>query len=420
MTTHRVDDFFGEALATGNIPKEATPAERAEVEQLLLAARALGTDRAQIDAEARASMPVARARFERFVAESRANAASVGAPRISRGGILGWLFGVHRALATTAAAVGIATVAVLALVLSQNVFTGVETASAQVLTPGDYVQVEGVVSEASGNGGERTVKVQSEFGAIDVALNAVTSVVNDETQKDFSSVKKGDAVLISGLVRPDRSIAAHSLAVAAQSGTPPKKVTPQLLKQLDSAVEGRIVVVSLAEDEVRASVVIDARGKQLIVPIEARSVKLLLQNGSTPVGGRVVVSREAGQPAGTFSIQFLGQGQPGSATANPGATRASGAPGASSATPPVPVHFTGIKGVVTGRAGAVLQVESAKGQTNVVVRPETRLVLADSGLLRDAIVRGESAVGHEVTISGAIVGERVIADVIVFGPKLTR
>ena len=422
MSTDRIDELFSEALATGAIPAGATAAERTELEQMLLAASALRASRTLIDVEARATMPVARARFERFVAESGAPAPGLQTERASRGSLLGWLFGVHRALATAATAAGLAIVAVLALVVSQNVFTGVETASAQVLIPGDYVQVEGVVSDASVNSTEGNVTVQSEFGPIRVALSSVTSVVNDETQKDLSAVKKGDAVLISGLVRQDRSIAAHTLAVAAQSGTPPKKVAPKLLSQLKAAVEGRIVLVSLAEDEIHGSVLLDIRGEKFIVPIGGKAVRLLLQYGSTPLGARVTVSQEPGAPAGTFSIQVVGQGQPGALTPAPGTGTAiptipaNGTGGAGAA----PTHFTGVRGVVTGRAANVLQVESARGQVNIVVRPETRLVLADSGLIRDAIVRGETAVGHEVTISGAIVGERVIADVIVFGPKVTR
>ncbi len=431
MSRDRINDLFSEALATGTIPAAATGAERAELERLLLAAGVLRKGRALVDEEARTSMPVARARFERFLAEARNQSSTATAGRTSKYGVTNWLFGVHRTLATTAMAAGIALVAVAAVVVSQNVFTGVETASAEVLTPGDYVQVEGIVSGAAGAGDKRTVRVQSEFGTVVVAVSSVTSVVNDESQKDVLAVKKGDAVLISGLVRQDRSIAAQSLAVGAEPGTPPKKVTPRVLKHLETAVEGRIVFISMAEDGIHGSVLVEVRGNQFVVPVDARSMKHLLQQGTTPLGARVVVSPEAGRPEGPFTVQIAGLAQPGatpsasasSASPTPLAvTRPSGAsPAATATAAAVPArHFTGVKGVVTGRSANVLQIDSARGPVKIVVRPETRVVIADSGLVRDAILRGESAIGHEVTISGAIIGEQVVADVIVLGPKVAR
>lgn len=455
MKQERIDRLLDEALSTGTVPADASPVERAEVERLLTAAGTLRVSAKQANEEANASMPVARARFERFMAASQSAAPAPAKP--ARGSLFGWLFLAHRALGTAATAAAIGIVATIAVVVSQNTFSGVETASAQVLTPGDYVQVSGVVAGSTGTGDQRMVKVTSDFGEVEVALSSVTSVVDDADAVDPASIKKGDAVLISGLVQKDRKIAAQTLAVSAETAPLPPKPQIKELKVLRPGLEGRIVFLSLGEDGRRARVVLDVKGELLLLRITDRSLKLLLQAGTTPVGTRVSVLQEPGSPEGVFSLKPAATSDglppgptegtsPGTAstttTATPpptsptrpaGATSASSATGTaatgtsaagstavpgSTGTPAAPIKFTGFKGIVTGRVANVLLVDSARGPAKVVIRAETRLVIADSGLLRDAVKNGDAAIGHEVTVSGSIIDGRVIADLIVFGPKM--
>lgn len=441
MASERIDRLLDEALATGAVPSGATPEERAEVEQLLRAAGVLRISRAQAEQESGGSMPVARARFERFMA----SAASPAPPR-RRGrigaGLFGWLFVAHRAMGTAATAAALAIVATVALFVSQNAFDGVETATAQVLTPGDYVQVGGVVAGATGAGEQRTVKVSSEFGDVEVALSSITSVVDDDAARDPSSIKKGDTVLVSGLVQKDRTIAAQTLAVSAETAPPPPKPQIRELKNFRPGIVGRVVLVSLGEDGQKARAVLDVRGELLLVRISERSLRVLLQGGSSPLGIIVAVGQDPGLPPGVFTLALAdapGSTRPSptpegkaTVTRSPGATpggepsparspaaaTSTQASAGESATPAPPLKFTGFKAIVLGRQGNILQVESAKGVVKVVVRLETRLVIAGSGLAREALTSTEAIVGHEVTISGSLVEGRVVADLIVFGPKV--
>lgn len=424
MASERIDRLLDEALITGAVPSGTTPEELAEVERLLRAAGALRISRAQAEQEAAGSMPVARARFERFMAS-----AGTAAPPARRGrigaGLFGWLFVAHRAMGTAAMAAAIAIVATVALFVSQNAFDGVETATAQVLTPGDYVQVGGVVAGATGAGDQRTVKVSSEFGDVEVALSSITSVVDDDAARDPSSIKKGDTVLVSGLVQKDRTIAAQTLAVSAETAPPPPKPRIRELKSFRPGIVGRVVFVSLGEDGQRARAVLDVRGELLLVRINERSLRILLQGGSSPLGIFVAVGQDPGLPPGVFTLALTdapGSTRPSptpegkaTVTASPEATHTSTG---ETATPAPPLKFTGFKGIVLGRQGNIVQVESAKGVVKVVVRLETRLVIAGSGLAREALTSTEAIVGHEVTISGSLVEGRVIADLIVFGPKV--
>ncbi len=424
MASERIDRLLDDALATGAIPSAATPEERAEVERLLGAAGALRISRAQAEQEAAGSMPVARARFERFMASAGSAAPPERRGRIGAG-LFGWLFVAHRTMGTAATAAAIAIVATVALFVSQNAFNGVETATAQVLTPGDYVQVGGVVAGATGVGEQRTVKVSSEFGDVEVALSSITSVVDDDAARDPSSIKKGDTVLVSGLVQKDRTIAAQTLAVSAETAPPPPKPRIRELKSFRPGIVGRVVFVSLGEDGQKARAVLDVRGELLLVRINERSLRILLQGGSSPLGIFVAVGQDPGLPPGVFTLALTdapGSTRPSptpegkaTVTASPEATRPSTG---ETATPAPPLKFTGFKGIVLGRQGNIVQVESAKGVVKVVVRLETRLVIAGSGLARETLTSTEAIVGHEVTISGSLVEGRVIADLIVFGPKV--
>ncbi|MCE7927312.1 MAG: hypothetical protein HUU14_08825 [Dehalococcoidia bacterium] len=435
MTTERIDQLLDEALATGTVPAGASEEERAEVERLVKGAGALRISRNQLEREAADSMPVARARFERHMASVQRGTPAAKPRRATGTVVFGWLFRAHRTLGVAATAASIAIVATVAMLVSQNVFNGVETATAQVLTPGDYVQVGGVVADATGLDGVRRVRVSSEFGEVDVALSDVTSVIGDAESKEPSSVKKGDRVLVSGLVGKDRTIAAQTLAISAPEA-PPEKPPIRELKDFRPGIEGRVVLVSLGEDGQRAHAVIQVRRELLVVRISDDSLKALLQGGKSPLGALVVVGQTPGLPPGVFSLapasapgatRTPGPGEGGAGTVSPtsesSATRTSAgtvptAPAGSDTGSPVAIKFTGFKAIVVGRRGNVLEVETPKGVVAVTMRLETRLVFVGSGLAREALTTDNAVVGHEVTISGILKDGRVIADLIVFGPKV--
>lgn len=436
MTPERIDLLLDEALATGAVPADATAEERAEVEELLRAAGNLRISRATVEREAAETMPVARARFERQLASTQ-KAGPVARPRrTGAASLFGWLFVAHRAMGTAVSAAGIAIIAAVAILVSQNAFNGVDTAAAQVLTPGDYVQVGGVVAHAEGTGDGHTVRVASEFGEVEVALSDVTSVVDDAAKNDPTSIKKGDTVLVSGLVQKDRTIAAQTLAVSAAEAPPPKRPPIKELKVFRPGLEGRVVFLSLGEDGKRARAVIQVRDELLLVRISDRSLKVLLQGGRSPLGVFVVVGEEPGLPPGMFSLTLAASPgpapEPGS---EEGATTTASVTGERSATrppakatptppsggetrTPVALKFTGFKAIVLGRQDNLLQVETAKGVATVIIRLDTRLVIAGSGLARESLTGAASIVGHEVTVSGSLVEGRVYADLIVFGPKV--
>jgi hypothetical protein len=83
--------------------------------------------------------------------------------------------------------------------------------------------------------------------------------------------------------------------------------------------------------------------------------------------------------------------------------------------------FAGVKGVIVGREGNVLEVIDAQRQVVLVaIRPNTRILLAESGLtLADVGKPGGAATGHTVAVSGGVDARtgRISADVIVLGPK---
>ena len=201
MTTDRFDSLLARALATGTIPPEATAAERAELEPLLRTGAILEQAGAETAREASTSMPIARARFERFLVAESQNAGLRGAAaRPPRRGILGRLVHSHRGLLLAGGAVAVGLVAVIAVFGTQSLFSGTETADAQVLVPDDFVQVQGVAGSVSLVDGVRTVTLQSEFGNVSVLLSADTSVVRDQTNATSDSIKPGDSLLVGGVV----------------------------------------------------------------------------------------------------------------------------------------------------------------------------------------------------------------------------
>lgn len=421
MSPDRIDALMEETVLTGSIPPDATPEERAELEPMLAAMGLLKASRAAVDDEARSSMSTARARFQRYVA---ANASGRAAPRTlpmagTRRGFLGRLFGGSpvRALAGSAAAVGV--LVLVALVVSQFAFSGAESAYAQVVQPGDYVQVEGVVNESS----DGLLKLTSELGAFEVKLTENTSLVDGATAGEVSSLKPGDRVLVGGIAGTDRKLHAQTLALGQpHEGPPPRVVSFSHLQHLRADLEGQVVTFTISSDGERGAVLIDAGdGQRYLVPLDGRAAEDLLSRASTALGQQVKITSGSGVTGGKFSLD-VPTGPPGSTTP-PGSRPDSGRPHGHPS-------FVNVRGVVTKvdqRPAAddapgvtVATVQTAQDSVSIIVRAQTRIFAGRSGL--DASALPAQAVGHTVSVSGGVDKRTgsVVADVIVVGMKLER
>lgn len=395
MTPERLDNLVERALETGTVPSDATPQEIAELEPLLNLARALRLNAARVDTEASAAMPTARARFQRYLAAQRPPAVAqvpgaVVEPR--RQGRLGGLFAGRRlALGAMTAAIGLAVV--LALVIIQP-FSNVQTASA--LTIDDYVQVQGVVARIDGN----TVTVQSsELGNLEVALSDLTSVTDESSAREASSLKPGEPVVVGGIVTAKRAIAASAVAVARPQTAPAPVANANVpvLKRFREGLEGTIRLVSLAPDGRKARVLVVLPSESFWVDVDRGSVDSLLASNPTILGARV---RILSGPEGVFRLQALNQ---------PADPTAAGQP-----------QFPTIRGVVVSRTARAIRVHTDRGDVEVLIRDLTSLRFSNSGLTPADVRQGEGIIGHEVVVSfnpDSKTPRVIVAEIFVVLPK---
>lgn len=412
MTPDRLDTLLDETLATGSVPEGVTADERARLEELLASVSTLRRGAEAVRAEAEAAMPVARARFQRHLAAQNRPAPPAAHPTASSrarffGGFLGSVFGSAGALRLSASVAAVGLVALAAILIARP-FAGVDTASA--LSVDDYVQVQGVVTEADGD----FVTVQSsEFGALRIALSENTSIVDSETVRDRADLRPGDAVLVSGVVRDARKkdirIEANTLALAA--GDPGSVPTPTPLKELrrlDDGLEGTITVLALAPDGRGARILVDAGGgHQLIVNVDRASAENFVADSTNVLGSRVRIIRDDALPRGVFRFEAMH---------GPGHTPPPGSGEGMGSMRPGLVH---IQGVLTARDGDRATVQTDRGPVTVLLRPQTRILVGQSGLTLEAVRSGERAIGHEITVRGGFDRgqQAVIADVVVIGPQ---
>ena len=114
MTPDRLDDLLERTLAAGEIPTDATAEERAQLQPLLGRARELRLNASTVRAEADATLPTARARFQRHLESQRPAAVAPLPAAKARSSWFGARFGARTMTFASSAAV-IAVIAVLAL-----------------------------------------------------------------------------------------------------------------------------------------------------------------------------------------------------------------------------------------------------------------------------------------------------------------
>lgn len=394
MDRGRIDDLFAEALAHGAVPAGATPEERAELEGMLAAAVALRTQRAAIVDEARGSQPVARARFERFMAQAPA---AGHAPAASGGARHWWQrWPSAGALAGTVGAAAAAAVVAVIAVLAFASLDSPESASARVLEPGDYVEATGVVTRATPADGGQVVHLQSEFGDIVVSLPAGTTL----TGAASGGVVTGDSLVVHGTVGKDRVVTAKALARLAEAARPPLKSEFMMLRGEPAGLRGRIVMATVPRDGDRARLLVDGGpGRRHVVVVEAGNLGNLVAEFGTALGVVVEVTHPTGSPAGLFVVTAATQ------------------------SPPERTLPAAIYGTIDGRDGNILRVETAAGPVSVEIVPDTRIfVVPNSGLTVVGVLRGATAAGHTVTVTGVVAPAtgHLVADAIFLGPKLAE
>ncbi len=403
MSDERIDGLLDDLLAGGDIPTDATPGERSELERLAGVAGSLRLAATRAEAESRDSMPTARARFQRYVAASQAPAAM---PLKARRGLLSGLFGAHHFLMPIATAAAIGVLAVGALFVSQAVLSETPSANAQVLMPGDYVQVQGVVSEATGEGDVRHLQLQSEFDdRLEVDLSADTGLAGG-SGTTVANLKKGDLLLIGGVVGKDRRILARTVATASSPGQPPPHGDFRELRNLRPDLKGRVVTFTVAPDGSHGVVLLEGvDGQRYLVRVDGKSAAALLDRNATAVGSNVQIAPGNNPKEAPFSL------------------RVGAAPPPLGDQQPSRPAFADLRGVIVGREGNVLQVETPRGTVAVIVRADTHILLGESGLTIEAFRHGDATIiGHGIVVSGGLdkATGRMKADVVGIGPKVTR
>lgn len=309
MSGERIDELLEEALALGEIPADATAAERAELEGLLGPARGLHAATSALDQQAHATMPTARARFQRYVASHQAAArpaprrASIGGSRAGLSGLFGMLF----ASSLVRGAAVVTVIGAIALFLSQSLTTNVDTASAQVLEPGSYVELQGIVTAAGApHDGVVTVRLQAEFGEVEVDLNADGVVDDGGEARPVSSLRKGDGLVVAGQVGADRSVAANRLALAAASGI--KKGNVKSLKVLPDNFEGTVKTVAISADGASGLALIeDQAGQRFLVPVTAETAATLLNQNASAVGSKVTLKTQDTKAGSGNALEVKGE-----------------------------------------------------------------------------------------------------------------
>lgn len=427
--TDRIDDLLDAYLETGELPADATNAERDEVESMVRAAGLLRSTADVTAKESEAAKPIARARFERFLMDAEPVIDATPRHVERQPSWFARFFGANRGLRAAGIAAAVGIIAIVAVFAYQNASDTTESAIAQVLEPGDYAEVYGTVASVTGEGDSRTLMVNSEFGVLEVTADDETSIIESNTVHELENIEPGANLLIAGLVGRDRRIAAQTLALAGAEATPVAAnvaTVRELQRTPPEEFDGQIVLMTLAEDGLGARVVVLAGdGTRYAVRISRLNAGALLVGADRILGAQIHLVRVAGEGTDFYTIRLAREEQIPTVEATPDAPSeetpdAAETRRAAAQTPTAPSDgFSRMTGVILSRDGNVLAVKTDAGELKVVIRTGTQIIFERSGLTRADVVAGNAVIGHEVVVQGGIerITGRFIADVIIVGPK---
>ncbi|MFN0096276.1 MAG: hypothetical protein ACKVVT_16060 [Dehalococcoidia bacterium] len=393
MDERHLDELLETTLRDGREPEAASPSERLELGQAALGAQTIRSAAPAIEAEAEAALPVARARFERFVAANRPVPAARPVAKPSRRAW--WMVGGGRPMAMVGSLAG---VALLVAVIGALALSGGGAGTAAALEPGDYVQLEGVVSAATSDGGEQLVRVESDLGPVDVAVSALTAV-----GLPGGRIAPGTRVTIAGLVeaatKKEPRIAANAVSLANSDGATAAKPNLRELKKLKPGLRGVIVLFNLAPAGDSGWVVLRlANGDRVLVGVDA-ATRVQIAELDRVIGTSVEVV--AGEGGRGFGLTIAGA---------PSAPK----PGDGVAAEKLAGPIVRVLGIPTGMDGRILTLRTLQGTAEVVIKPATLIVVGQSGVPASAIRKGEFPSGITLGVAGRQDAEgRIVADRII-------
>jgi hypothetical protein len=246
-----------------------------------------------------------------------------------------------------------------------------------VLVPGDYVEFEAV----AGDSVDGALGVSADFGEVQVVVDERTHVV-DATGNAPGQIGPGRHVVIAGVVGDDLRVRARTVAIADSQVERPDQKRPRRLEELRDQLTGRVVAVAFGVDG-RPRILLAAPNDSLVViNVQPESLEAFLNAVDAPIGSAVRIIRLDAVPKGVFGVELAGDAAP--ATPEPGQ-------------PERPRILT-FAGVVTGRTGAIVTIETElRGPVQVRVTLDTQFRIGDPSVLAEE-VRGERVIGRFVTV----------------------
>jgi len=399
MNEERLDELLEFALRTGALPDDATDDERAELEPLLGAANTIDESAASLATEAAATMPIARARFERFIAaESAPVPAREVAPQASRGWI-GRVFGSMRPLAATGVAAAVVVLVVVAFVGGDLIGSGTSTALALEVDPGDYLQVEGVVTEVTeGEDGPR-IRLETEAGFIELDLSVDTSVLHDARAMGIRDVRVGQRLSVAGLVNEQRRVRAAVLSVRAEDGDAPQKVQVDEAKNLGDSFVGDIVAVRFDKTQ---------RSGTVLVRLPDGKVTKFVLEGAQLAG---FISGQGFGPGASVRLTHTGDG-----FVIAPIERA----GDRCELPPGTLDRLGqetICGILLAQEGLNLTLRTIDGVIELKLVRDAHIQVSEaSGVTLQEVLEQGGAIGHGILVTGHKRGDVFIVGIVIVGP----
>jgi len=366
-----------EDAASGDEP------DTVDVDDMVEAARALRASAELTRLESSAAQADARARFQQ---QLRSLPPATLEPRRWRSP----MHSVRRGWLAVGSVAAVLALIVLSAVVLPSLSGNVDTAAAQVLEPGDVVQVEGVVRETPGQL-EGDVVVASDFGDVAVRLDGDSVVIDGDNEGGGADLKAGDRVVVSGLVEPDRRLRVSAISISARQQQPPTRRPLEHIERLEEALDARVVAVAMTGDGETVRVVLAAGNRRLLTVVPAATV-LGLFDGGGALGRGVRFSPPAEGAEHSFDVQL---------------------------SPPerAPAGIVGVRGIIGAAADHVLTVATLDGRVRVRITDRTAMRFGLSGLDAETFDGGRGAVGHTIGANGRVDPEsgEVVADVVLIG-----